>query len=244
MVKSFFQNIRNKLSNLTKGRKTTREEEVLLPEKEKFQKSGAVSGDTAVSTPPRKRKRKRRKKKKTGFKTGTPAASSDLFIQHKSWDISQFHVPEAEGKTRFHDLNLPGEIIHAVADLGFQYCSPIQAEILPDTLNRRDASGQAQTGTGKTAAFLITVLSHIIRKPIQGKRLYGTPRVLVIAPTRELVIQIAEEARLLSKYFPSKIVTVFGGMDYQNSAVNSRNSQWILLWQPPADSLTIANTRT
>jgi ATP-dependent RNA helicase RhlB len=104
--------------------------------------------------------------------------------------------------------------MHAVADLGFTYCTPIQAEILPSTLNGKDATGRAQTGTGKTAAFLITVFTRLLNHPIPDRSV-GTPRVLVLAPTRELVLQIAEEARSLARYTDISIVSVFGGMDYE-----------------------------
>jgi ATP-dependent RNA helicase RhlB len=131
------------------------------------------------------------------------------------WNRNQFSVPEAEGKTRFHDLDLPDPVLHAIADVGFHYCTPIQAEILPSTLNGRDAFGRAQTGTGKTAAFLIAVLTRMLNAPPRGKQPPGRPRVLIIAPTRELVLQIADEANLLSTYCPFSIVSVFGGMDYE-----------------------------
>ena len=126
-----------------------------------------------------------------------------------------FAVAEEDGKTRFHDLGLPDRVLHAIADAGFQYCTPIQAEILPGCIQGRDAFGRAQTGTGKTAAFLITVLTRMLAKPHKGKRPAGTPRVLIIAPTRELVLQIAAEADLLAAYCPFSIVSVFGGMDYE-----------------------------
>ncbi len=131
-----------------------------------------------------------------------------------SWSVSRFKVPPAEGKTRFHDFELPESLMHGIFDLDFTYCSPIQAEIMPSTLSGKDAFGKAQTGTGKTAAFLITVIARILNTPIQGKRSSGTPRVLIIAPTRELVLQISEEARQLSRYCGLKIISVFGGMDY------------------------------
>ena len=115
---------------------------------------------------------------------------------------------------RFHDFDLPAPLMHAIFDLGFEYCTPIQKEILPSTLSGRDATGRAQTGTGKTAAFLITLIDRFIKNPIQEKRKPGTPRSLIIAPTRELVLQISEEARQLSKYCGLNIVSVFGGMDY------------------------------
>jgi ATP-dependent RNA helicase RhlB len=132
-----------------------------------------------------------------------------------AWDPSQFEVSPMPGKTRFHDLDLPEEVLHAVADLGFQYCTAIQAEILPSTLAGRDAGGRAQTGTGKTAAFLITVITRMLRETLAGVDRAKRPRVLVLAPTRELVVQIAEEARSLTKYTALNVVTVFGGMDYE-----------------------------
>ncbi|UCF86133.1 MAG: ATP-dependent RNA helicase RhlB [Desulfobacteraceae bacterium] len=131
------------------------------------------------------------------------------------WKLSDFMVPTVEGETRFHDLGLPDPVMHAIADLGFKYCTPIQAGILPSTLERKDATGRAQTGTGKTAAFLITALSWMLRNPIKGKRRHGSPRVLIIAPTRELVLQIEDEARKLSNYCPFTLMSVFGGMDYE-----------------------------
>ena len=120
-----------------------------------------------------------------------------------------------EGKTRFHDLGLHDEIMHGIADLGFQYCSPIQAAILPQTLQGHDAIGKAQTGTGKTAAFLITLFNDMLSHPPEGERFLGEPRALVIAPTRELVMQIAADAEDLCKHTSLKVVTLIGGMDYQ-----------------------------
>ena len=155
------------------------------------------------------------KKSKKKRRTEDTSASSPDAVNEESWDASQFKIPPAEGKTRFHDFDLSDRLLHAIYDLGFEYCTPIQAEILPSTLSGKDASGRAQTGTGKTAAFLITVITRILNDPLQGKRKPGTPRILILAPTRELVLQISEEARQLSKYCALKIVSVFGGMDYQ-----------------------------
>jgi len=131
------------------------------------------------------------------------------------WDVSQFKVPPAQGKTRFHDFDLPNPLLHAISNLGFKYCTPIQAKILPISLTGRDASGRAQTGTGKTAVFLITVITRMLNNPIQDKRKPGAPRILVLAPTRELVLQISEEARHLSRYTDLQTISVFGGMDYK-----------------------------
>jgi len=130
------------------------------------------------------------------------------------WDISKFPVPEKEGKTRFHDLFLEPEIMHAVADLGFEYCSPIQAQSLPHTLKGHDLLGKAQTGTGKTAAFLIAIIDDFLKNPITDKRYSGEARALIIAPTRELVLQIADDARDLTKHTDLNVHTLVGGMDY------------------------------
>jgi ATP-dependent RNA helicase RhlB len=159
----------------------------------------------------RQRDRKKRKKER---RIENASASSAGAVNEESWDVSQFKIPPKEGKTRFHEFDLPAPLLHAIYDLGFKYCTPIQAEILPSSLSGKDASGRAQTGTGKTAAFLITVITRLLYNPIQGKRKPGTPRVLILAPTRELVLQISEEARQLSKYCALRTVPVFGGMDY------------------------------
>lgn len=132
----------------------------------------------------------------------------------EAWRIDQFPVPEKEGETRFHDLDLPDALMHAIADLGFQYCSPIQASVLPFTLDGYDAVGKAQTGTGKTAAFLITAINELINNPVEGERYVAEPRVVVIAPTRELVMQIAEDTKDLIKHTSLNSATLIGGMDY------------------------------
>ncbi|TXS96780.1 ATP-dependent RNA helicase RhlB [Parahaliea maris] len=131
------------------------------------------------------------------------------------WSPEDFVVEAKEGETRFHDLGLRDELMHGISDLGFKYCSPIQASILPQTLQGNDAIGKAQTGTGKTAAFLITVFNDLLNHPVEGERYLGEPRALVIAPTRELVMQIAEDAKDLGKHTGLNTVTLIGGMDYQ-----------------------------
>ena len=142
----------------------------------------------------------------------------------KPWTIDQFPVPEVEGKTRFHDLGLDDRLMHGIADLGFEYCSPIQAGVLPQTLQGHDAIGKAQTGTGKTAAFLVTIINDLLNHPIEDERYAGEPRAVVIAPTRELVVQIGEDAKNLTKYTDLKVATLIGGMDYQKQLNQIQNS--------------------
>ncbi len=130
------------------------------------------------------------------------------------WDPASFQVPPTEGKKRFQDFDLPPEILHAIQDLGFQYCTPIQAETLELTMAGRNVAGRAQTGTGKTAAFLITILRRMLRVPASRPTAPGRPAALVIGPTRELVIQIAQDAEALGKYCGLRCIAVYGGMDY------------------------------
>lgn len=145
----------------------------------------------------------------------TPEQLAEFAAAHAAWDPASYAVPEEEGKVRFTDLNLPGEILHAVADLGFRYCTPIQAESLGYSLEGKNVAGRAQTGTGKTAAFLIAILTRYLRTP--EKRLRpGSPRALVLAPTRELVIQICKDAEALGRYCGDvRSLAVYGGMDYE-----------------------------
>jgi ATP-dependent RNA helicase RhlB len=105
--------------------------------------------------------------------------------------------------------------MHAIHDLGFEYCTPIQAAIMPDALAGTDVTGKAQTGTGKTAAFLITILTRLKHHPPGEKYRPGTPRALIMVPTRELAMQVNKDASLLGKYCRSRVIAVFGGMDYQ-----------------------------
>jgi len=98
--------------------------------------------------------------------------------------------------------------------MGFEHCSPIQAKSLPYSLSSHDVVGKAQTGTGKTAAFLIAVYEDLLRQPSQEERYAGEARALIMAPTRELVMQIAKDAKEIGKYTDLSVHTLVGGMDY------------------------------
>jgi ATP-dependent RNA helicase RhlB len=113
---------------------------------------------------------------------------------------------------RFEDLSIPEPVLKGIKDAGFNECTPVQAQTLPVALQGRDIAAQAQTGTGKTAAFLIAVFSRMLALPDPGRG--PSPRALIIAPTRELAIQIDAEARLLGGPAGFKILPVFGGIDY------------------------------
>ncbi|WP_296060794.1 ATP-dependent RNA helicase RhlB [uncultured Amphritea sp.] len=132
----------------------------------------------------------------------------------KPWRREDFAVEPVEGKKRFHDFDLPDDVMHAIADLNFKYCSDIQAATLVESLEGRDMIGKAQTGTGKTAAFLISIITDLLDYPLESKPAKGVPRALIIAPTRELALQIASDAEELGKYGDIGVVALVGGMDY------------------------------
>ncbi|MBF0108544.1 MAG: DEAD/DEAH box helicase [Magnetococcales bacterium] len=126
----------------------------------------------------------------------------------------------------FAQLPIPAPLLEGIRDAHFVQCTPIQALTLPLTLEGKDVAGQAQTGTGKTAAFLIATLSRLLAAP-QGRGPSGGagddaphhpvshPRALIIAPTRELVVQIERDARQLGCHAPFRIAAVYGGVDYE-----------------------------
>ena len=145
----------------------------------------------------------------------TAEERAKLLASHAEWSLDSYKVDAAEGKKRFHDFDLPSEIMHAVADLKFEYCTPIQALSLEHSLAGKNVAGRAQTGTGKTAAFLIAILARYLRSPEKKQEKSGCPRALVIAPTRELVIQICKDAASIGKYCGLRTLAVYGGMDYQ-----------------------------
>lgn len=161
---------------------------------------------------PRKRPDQEGQPSPSGRRRSTPRKPAGVA---QDWDPGQFTVEPAEGKMRFHDLDLPRDLMHAIFDLQFQYCTPIQQALLPKVLEGADSVGQAQTGTGKSAVFLIGILSLFARKPAPENRRAAQPRALILAPTRELVLQIVKDAKLLAKYMPYSIVAVYGGMAYE-----------------------------
>lgn len=185
------------------GKKSKSEAASLAP----VTQGGEAKASVAPHSKDKRPEGKPRKDRKHSRANKKPAAQA-------AWRLEDFSVAPEEGKTRFHDLDLPESLMRGIHELGFEYCSPIQAQVLPYTLDGYDAIGKAQTGTGKTAAFLITVINDLLRNPIAEQRYIGEPRALVIAPTRELVLQIGEDAEKLCKYTGLKVVTLIGGADF------------------------------
>ena len=113
----------------------------------------------------------------------------------------------------FAELDLPEPIQRAIDDQGFTRLTRVQAEVLPMSLEGRDVVAQAQTGSGKTAAYLLTIFAHILRTPRPSSP--ETPRALIVAPTRELAVQIAGDAEGLGHHAGIRTHVVFGGLDYR-----------------------------
>jgi len=116
-------------------------------------------------------------------------------------------------QTRFDALPLDQRLLDSIREAGFEFCSRIQAETLPLSLAGRDIAGQAQTGTGKTGAFLVAVFQRLLANPLPDAQA-GTVRCLIMAPTRELAIQIARDAEVFGKHTGLRSVLVYGGAAY------------------------------
>ena len=115
----------------------------------------------------------------------------------------------------FETLDLPPEVMQGIREAGFVTATPIQEVALPLALKGKDVAGQSQTGTGKTAAFLINAFTRLLRDPQRPPAGPTAPRVLIIAPTRELVVQIEADAHLLGRFTGLTTLAVYGGIDYQ-----------------------------
>jgi ATP-dependent RNA helicase RhlB len=132
----------------------------------------------------------------------------------------------------FQELSLPPAVLEGIRRVGFSQCTEIQEKTLPITLAGKDVAGQAQTGTGKTAAFLIAIFSRLLTLPAPPHGKYPSPRVLIIAPTRELAVQIFKDAQALGSATPFQMVVVYGGLDYQKQKIQLESSPDILIGTP------------
>ena len=124
--------------------------------------------------------------------------------------MGQHHLTEQ----RFSSLELDSRLLSALDHLTFEFCTPIQAQSLPLLLSGQDVSGQAQTGTGKTLAFLLACAQRILHSQAPATE-PGKPRVLIMAPTRELAIQIHKDAQALLTDLPLKLAICYGGKAYE-----------------------------
>jgi ATP-dependent RNA helicase RhlB len=132
----------------------------------------------------------------------------------------------------FEALKLAPEVARGVADAGFVRCTPVQANTLPIALTGRDVAGQAQTGTGKTAAFLVSLYQRLLTQPADAGRGPTAIRAIVLAPTRELAVQIHKDAEVLGKHTGLRLAVVFGGVDYEKQRKQLADGIDVLIGTP------------
>lgn len=134
----------------------------------------------------------------------------------------------------FHSLPIAEPVLKGIEAADFKICTPIQSQTLPISLSGKDVAGQAQTGTGKTAAFLISMFSRLVKnKKYKGKNAdWVAPRALIIAPTRELARQIEKDAIVLGKFCDLRIVCIHGGMDYHKQRNQIKQGVDVLIVTP------------
>jgi ATP-dependent RNA helicase RhlB len=138
----------------------------------------------------------------------------------------------SEPVTAFASLALDAPLQAGIRDAGFVNCTPIQAQTLPIALTGRDIAGQAQTGTGKTAAFLIALYHRLMRHPPPAGRTSTSIRALIVAPTRELAVQIHHDAQVLGRHAGFKQAVVFGGVDYDKQRRQLEEGVDVLIGTP------------
>ncbi len=115
---------------------------------------------------------------------------------------------------RFADLPLTEALQQGITEAGYEFCTPIQAKTIPLLLKNKDIAGQAQTGTGKTVAFLVACMNKLLTHPVIESPQADQPRTLILAPTRELAIQIHKDALALNNHTGLKLGLIYGGTDY------------------------------
>jgi ATP-dependent RNA helicase RhlB len=141
--------------------------------------------------------------------------------------MSQDHLSDL----RFDSLPIHESILAGIRDAGFEFCTPIQANTLPIALQGHDVAGQAQTGTGKTAAFLIAAYQRLLNKDRDPDK-PRQPRLFALAPTRELAVQIANDAEVLGKHTELKIALAYGGTDYEKQRKTLEGGVDLLIGTP------------
>lgn len=133
---------------------------------------------------------------------------------------------------KFTDFSLNESLLKGLHEAGFEFCTPIQAETLPYALAGKDVAGQAQTGTGKTMAFLLAAYQRLLSKEPDPERKSNQPRVLILAPTRELAIQIEKDASIVGGHTGLKLGLVYGGTGYDSQRKMLENGVDILVGTP------------
>ncbi len=187
------------------------------------------SQKTAVNAEGQEKKRPQKKQ----AQENTRSSVSRKRRRKKPWSLDKFPVDPVSGKSRFHDFDIPLQVMRAIADQGFKYCTAIQEKALGDVLAGRDLVGKANTGTGKSAVFLIAILARLLQEEREKGRAVKGVRALVLAPTRELVMQIAKDAEGLARYCNIAVRPVYGGVDYRKQMDSLRNKRCDLVVATP-----------
>ncbi len=125
--------------------------------------------------------------------------------------MSEHHLT----RTRFSEFNLAPDLLRGLDKIGFEFCTPIQAQSIPITLAGKDVAGEAQTGTGKTAAFMVACIQQLLDHPPTSQRKQNQPRAMIVAPTRELAIQIHKDSIAIGQYTTIKFGLAYGGTGYE-----------------------------
>jgi ATP-dependent RNA helicase RhlB len=158
---------------------------------------------------------------------------TEEYEEHKEQEEQYVHVraesPEFLTETRFDELGINEKILSGLKEAGFEKCTPIQAQVIPVSLSGKDVAGQAQTGTGKTIAFLVPVFSRLLNDEERKNRLSSA---LIVAPTRELALQIYEDAELIGKNTGLTFAQVVGGIDYKKQAEKLQEGPDIVICTP------------
>jgi ATP-dependent RNA helicase RhlB len=134
--------------------------------------------------------------------------------------------------TFFTNFDLHPLLQQGLDEAGFTRCTPIQALTLPVALTGRDVAGQAQTGTGKTCAFLVAMMNRLLTTPAVAERKDSDPRALVIAPTRELAIQIEKDAKAIGRHTGLRTALIYGGVDYDKQRQQLKDGCDIIIATP------------
>jgi ATP-dependent RNA helicase RhlB len=134
------------------------------------------------------------------------------------------------GTVQFSELDIPFEVRQGIDHAGFATCTPVQAEVIPRAVRGEDVAAQSQTGTGKTAAFLISLFTRMVRNPVVDGG--NSPQALIIAPTRELADQIFHEALRIGKFTGFRSLAVYGGIDYDKQRTALAGGVDVLIGTP------------
>ena len=141
---------------------------------------------------------------------------------------------------KFETLGLHPDILKGIQDAGFTQCTPIQEQALPECMAGSDVIAQSQTGSGKTAVFLLTVYTRLLAA---GPNTTGKPRALVMVPTRELATQVADDSEKLGKHLAFKTVAIYGGVEY-NKQVNALKEGVELVVATPGRMIDLYKSKT